>query len=545
MINMKRQRVVFFYVIGLLIFPPLVAQDQEALRREEQEDYYKKWLTQDVVYIITDEEQSVFKNLTTFEEKDQFIEQFWFRRDTELDSSINEFKEEHYRRIAYANERFESGKAGWRTDRGRIYIMHGPPAQIESTPMGGDYIRPVWEGGGKTRTYPFELWRYRHIDGAGSDVELEFVDRTFTGEYRLAVNHWEKDALMNTPQGGETEVELEGLAGKDTRMARLFGALPLWVDETPYRMGKDQFIDRLMRVVAVQRPPKIKYKDLEEIVKVNLTFNDLPFQIRQDYFKLNEDRVVVPITLEFENKYLNFKEENGIHTAKIALYGVITSITNRIVQEFEDDLQIAYKPEFLRQGLLERSLYQKVVALDKKMRYKLDLVVRDLNSGRASHIRHVIVPPRYKEQELAISSLVLSNYLRRVEVALDQDEMFMLGDIKVHPSPSKIFSAEGPLSLYLQVYNAATDQATLAPDLQISYKILREGELVAKQVDNRLESVQVASGWRVILVNHIPMNILGPGKYRVEIEVRDNIQDRFITTSEDFELRLPASVETG
>ena len=428
----------------LLASPRLVGQDQDAVRNEEREDYHKKWLTEDVVYIITDEERSVFEKLTTPEEKDQFIEQFWFRRDPEPGSSVNEFKDEHYRRIAYANERFESGKAGWRTDRGRIYIVHGPPAQIESTPMGGDYIRPIWEGGGKTRTYPFEVWRYRHIDGAGSDVELEFVDKTFTGQYKLAVNHWEKDALLFTPQGGETTDELLGLAGKSTRLLRLHDALPMWFDETPYRMGRDTFIDRLMRVVNVQRPPKIKYKDLQEIVKVNVSFDDLPFQIRQDYFKLNEDRVVVPITLELENKYLNFKEENGIHTAKVALYGVITSITNRIVQEFEDDLQVAYKPEFLRQGLLQRSLYQKVVALDKRMRYKLDLVVRDLNSGRASHIRHAIVPPRYQDQELAISSLVVSNYLRRVEEAPDQDEMFMLGDIKLHPSPSKIFSAEGP-----------------------------------------------------------------------------------------------------
>ena len=275
MMNTQQRLVVFFVMIGLLIPCSLVAKDREDLRKEEQEDYYRKWLTEDVVYIITDEERTVFERLTTFAEKDQFIEQFWYRRDPEPGSSHNEFKEEHYRRIAYANERFESGKAGWKTDRGRIYIMHGPPDQIENHSFDGGYIRPVWEGGGKTRTYPFEVWRYRHIDGAGSDVELEFVDKTMSGQYRLAVGHWEKDALLLTPMGGETDVELMGLAGKSTRMARQFEALPNWVDETPYRMGKDHFQDRLMRVVNVQRTPKIKYKDLKDMVKVNVTYDDL------------------------------------------------------------------------------------------------------------------------------------------------------------------------------------------------------------------------------------------------------------------------------
>ena len=262
-----------------------------------------------------------------------------------------------------------------------------------------------------------------------------------------------------------------------------------------------------------------------------------PFEIRQDYFQLNQDRLVVPITLEFENRYLTFEERNGIHTAKVALYGIVTSITNRVVQEFDDDLQIAYRPELLQQGLSQRSLYQKLVILDKKQRYKLDLVVRDLKSGRASHLRQAIIPPQYEDRELGVSSLVVSNYLQKVELVPDEKEMFVLGDIKIHPSPSKIFSASSPLSLYLQVYNAASDQAKQAPDLQINYKILKEGQLIAEQVDNRLESARIASSWRVILVNDLPMNMLGPGKYRVEIEVRDKIQDRLITASEEFEIQ--------
>ena len=140
---------------------------------------YKKWLNEDVRWIITPEELSAFKQLSNDEERDQFIEQFWLRRDPTPDTEENEFKEEHYRRIAYANEHFAAGKAGWRTDRGRIYIVFGPPDEIDAHPSGGQYNRPMEEGGGETSTYPFETWRYRYIEGLGDkgqEVMIEFVD---------------------------------------------------------------------------------------------------------------------------------------------------------------------------------------------------------------------------------------------------------------------------------------------------------------------------------------------------------------------------------
>ena len=127
---------------------------KEAKLRKELEGPYRKWLNEDVGYIITDEERQAFKRLQTDDEKQQFIEQFWLRRDPTPDTAENEYREEHYRRIAYANERYASGIPGWKTDRGRIYITFGPPAEIESHPSGGTYERPYEEGGGTTSTYP-------------------------------------------------------------------------------------------------------------------------------------------------------------------------------------------------------------------------------------------------------------------------------------------------------------------------------------------------------------------------------------------------------
>ena len=499
--------------------------------QEESEDYYAKWLKEDVVYIIAPEEKSVFESLTTSEEKDQFIELFWHRRDPDLRTAINEFKEEHYRRIVYANERFTSGFPGWRTDRGRVYIIHGEPDRLESNPSGGTYDRPFSEGGGITSVFPFEKWWYRHIEGLG-EVEVEFVDRSFSGEYRLARRPEEKDAFLHVPGAGLTIVEELGLATKRDR--------PIFTGASNYpyivRGQNDNPFRRYETYALIQRPAQIKYEDLQEIVKVDITFSDLPFKIRQDYFKLNEDQVLVPITLEFQNKELTFKTEGDVHVARIAIYGIITSITNRVITEFEDDVSISYQPQQLGQGLQRRSLYQKIIPLDRKMRYKVDLVVKDLNSEKVGVIRQAIIPPVYHEDRVSISSMILSQLILSVPEAPEQEEMFVLGDVKILPSLGKTFVREAPLAVYLQVYNVALDQTSLAPSLRVSYKLLRQGERVMEVVDESGEPVYYFSQQRVVLIRSLPIDNLGPGEYRIEVEIQDRIKNQVVAAADNFQV---------
>src|SRR5580698_4542167 len=192
---------------------------------KELDSQYKKWLNEDVVYIISPEERSAFLHLQTSDEREQFIEAFWQRRNPDPDSPENTFKEEHYRRIAYANEHFASGIPGWKTDRGRIYIMWGPADEVDSHPTGGNWDRPADQGGGSTTTYPWETWRYRHLDGEGlgENVELEFVDPTSSGEYHLTMDPSEKDALLRVPGAGLTMAESMGLADKSSRFSNTDG----------------------------------------------------------------------------------------------------------------------------------------------------------------------------------------------------------------------------------------------------------------------------------------------------------------------------------
>jgi GWxTD domain-containing protein len=147
----------------------------------------RKWLNEDVVYIITDEERSDFKKLTTDQQRDKFITDFWARRNPNPGSLENKFQEEHYRRIAYANEHFAADIQGWRTDRGRTYIMFGPPDRVDkhfSAAGSEDAIDFVGVG---SIPYDWELWHYRSIEGVGEDIDLKFVDTCGCGRFQIPI----------------------------------------------------------------------------------------------------------------------------------------------------------------------------------------------------------------------------------------------------------------------------------------------------------------------------------------------------------------------
>src|SRR5690242_11358399 len=275
---------------------------------KELNSQYKKWLNEDVVYIITPEERRSFLQLQTNEEREQFIEAFWQRRNPDPDSPENTFKEEHYRRIAYANEHYASGIPGWKTDRGRMYIMWGPADEVESHPSGGTYDRPMEEGGGTTSTYPWETWRYRYMEGIGENVILEFVDPSGSGEYHLTMDPSEKDALLHVPGAGLSLLESMGMASKTDRFTRSDGTnLPTALGGTPASM--DEF-NRLELFAKVQKPPQVKFKDLESIVTSRIVRDQLHFLYRTDFLKITDSTVLVPITIQVPNSQLSFQAKD-------------------------------------------------------------------------------------------------------------------------------------------------------------------------------------------------------------------------------------------
>jgi len=512
-------------------------QQREASLERELEGAFKKWLNEDVNYIITNEERQAFRRLSNDEEREQFIEQFWLRRNPDPESLANDYREEHYRRIAYTNQHFASGIPGWKTDRGRIYIMYGPPDEIEAHPSGGHYQRPIEEGGGSTSTYPFEQWRYRYIEGVGQNIVLEFVDPTLTGEYRMTMDPAEKDALLYVPGAGLSELEAMGMASKVDRFTRTDGTrLPRrMIDGSPgagYATMHGTQFDRLALFANINRPPEIKFKDLEELVSTNIRFNLLPFQVRSDYVKVTEDTVLAGLTISLLNKDISFQNNTGVQHATVNIFGRITTLTRRVVQTFEDTMVLDIPDSLLEQSLAKPSVYWKALPLRPGL-YRLSVAVKDVNSGDTGTMELRLEVPQYVEDQLSTSSLILADQIEKVSTKRVGLGPFVIGDTKVRPAVGETFTRDQKLGIYLQVYNMKPDESGNKPAATIEYSLLKGNQSIL-ELKEQAATLPDASPFQAIVEKLLPLSALEPGKYKLQIKVTDNVTNRTVSPSAEF-----------
>ena len=496
--------------------------DRERTVRKERSNMFKKWIDEDVAYIITDEEKRAWKKLATDEEREQFIEAFWRRRDPDPDTELNEYLEEHYERVAYANQHFASGMPGWKSDRGRIYIMYGPPHEKETHPTGGNYERPSYEGGGNTTTYPFEVWFYRYLPGVGSGIEIEFVDPTGTGEYRIARSPDEKDALAMVPGAGLTLNESLGLGNKADRAFNNGG----------YQREQDSPFSRLQLITDLMRAPVIKNPELASLLTGSGTIEDNPlnFDMRIDFFRQSDERVVTAFTIQTENKELTFTDVGGVQTARMNIFGRITSVAGRRVGVFEDAVTATATSADLLDIKNRKSAYGKTVPLAPGT-YRVDVIVRDINSG-ATQVKHLgFTVPKYDAKQLSTSTLVLAAKLQSMS---DQPAVgqFTIGQFKVIPNVARAYRKGEPIGIYLQVYNAGIDQTTLRPSVDVDYILLKDGKELGKMPEDWRGMSD--AGQRLTLARMITSDQLAPGEYELMVRIKDRVSGQSLSPSEKF-----------
>ena len=493
----------------------------------ELKEAYKKWRNTDVAYIITKEEKRAFDALTTDEERENFIENFWRRRDPNPDTEENEYREEYYERIAYANEHYASGIPGWKTDRGRTYIAWGKPDSVESHPSGGSYDRPSYEGGGSTTTYPFEIWFYRHLDGVGDGLEIEFVDPTGSGEYRIARNANEKDALLTVPGAGLTTAEQLGLSDKGDRISGIGGG-------NNFQREQDSPFRRLEIITSLQRPPQVKFSDLQGIAGgdsgVLLDKDPLQFDMRIDFFRQSDDRVIVTFTVQTENKELSFKDEGGLPTARMNIFGRVTAVSGKRSGIFEDSVVTNATSAELAETRDKKSIYQKAVALSPGT-YKVDVVVRDVETGNRGIANQGFTVPRYDEKKLSTSTMVLASKLRSTNER-DVGAMFVIGSSKVIPNLTGSYKQGQEVGVYLQVYNAGIDQTTLRPAVDVEYILTKSGKEVMRQPEDW--SGLSDSGQRLTLARLLQTSQLPLGEYEIKVVTKDRVGGQAIENKGKF-----------
>jgi GWxTD domain-containing protein len=513
--------------------------DAQKALRQELKGAYKKWLDEDVAYIITDEERKAFKSLSNDEERDAFIEQFWQRRNPNPDSPENEFREEHYRRIAYANDKFAAGKPGWKTDRGRIYIMYGAPDSIDSHPSGGTYDRPMDEGGGETSTFPFEVWHYRYLEGIGENIDLEFVDTCMCGDYHFTIDRSEKDALLHVPGAGLTQWEEMGQAKKADRFKGGFedlGTGPL----SSAQASKE--FDRIELQAKIFAPPPVKFKDLDDFISEHKILSGpvFPFDVRTDLVRVTEDMVLVPVTIQIRNRDITFVTKDGVSTGYVNILGKVTTLTHKVVQTFEDTVKVEEPQELLEKALDRDNVYWKALPVQPGL-YRLDIAIKDVNNpDHVGVYGRGIDVPAFHDEKLATSSLILADKMNEVSTRDIGDGNFVIGNTYVRPrvSPNPgvpvTYKRDQPLNFWMQVYNLGINDATKSNQATVTYQIVdtsNNNVLLSKQ----LESKDLGPHSDQLTVEKtLPIAGLPPGRYKVLIEVNDEISKQEVAQSAPF-----------
>jgi GWxTD domain-containing protein len=544
----------------LISLPPSVAQQaqqapdpptQQKLSKEQKKKMgralkeldaqYKQWLNEDVVYIITPAERQQFLQLGTNEEREQAIEQFWLRRSGNPDLPDNDFKEEHYRRIAYANEHFASGIPGWRTDRGRIYIIWGAADEVDSHPTGGTYDRPMEEGGGSTTTYPWESWRYRYLEGLGNNVMLEFVDPSGSGEYHLTMDPSEKDALLHVPGAGLSLMESMGLASKADRFTRSDGTnLPTTMGGQPASMNE---FTRLEQYAKIQQAPPVKFKDLEALVTSRIVRDQVHFAWRTDFLKVTNETVLVPVTVQVPNSQLSFQAKDGVHSATMNVFGRVSTLSGRVVQTFEEAMSRDFPDSLFQQSVKLQSIYQKAIPLRPGL-YRLDLVIKDVQSGNVGVVNSRLQVPRYEDEKLEASSLILADQIERVPAKQIGAGQFVIGSSKVRPRLEGDFTPQDRLGIYMQVYNLKPDEQTHKSNATFLYTVKKAGDKSNQPAIMQFKessSDMKQTGDQITIERLLPLATLVPGKYTLEVSATDALANQTISRSADFTVKTPAA----
>jgi GWxTD domain-containing protein len=512
---------------------------QQKELRQELGTAYRKWLDEDVRWIITDQEKKAFLSLSNDEERDAFIEQFWRRRNPNPDSPENEFREEHYRRIAYANEHFAAGKPGWKTDRGHIYIAYGKPDSVESHPSGGNYQRPMEEGGGETSTFPFETWHYRYLEGIGDNIDLEFVDTCQCGDYHFTIDRGEKDALLHTPGAGLTQWEEMGMAKKADRFKGGFESLgtgPL----SSSQASKE--FDRIELAAKIFAPPPIKFSDLDAFISEHKIMSGpvFPFDVRTDFVKVTDSTVLVPITVQLKVRDITFVTKDEVSKGFVNVLIKVTTLTHKTVQSDETTVSVEEPSELLEKAQQTSKVYWKALPLLPGL-YRLDIAVKDVNNpDHVGIYGSSLEVPAFHDEKLATSSLILADEMNTVSSREIGEGSCVIGNTHICPrvSPNRAtpvsFKRNQQLNFWMQVYNLGINDATKSNEATVTYQIVDTASN-AVVFEKELESKDLgAHSDQLTVEKTLPMAGLQPGKYKVTIKVNDTISKQEIAQSAPF-----------
>ncbi len=557
--NLMSQFFIPAILLVLSMASPLNCENQNPRALPEK---YRKWLEQEVVYIISQNEKEVFRSLITDEQREDFVRNFWKRHDPSPDTLFNEYREEHYRRIEYANDNFFEGIAGWRTDRGRTYIMFGPPDFLESNPGGGRGF--LFDPSGPTGEFPSEVWIYRGIPGLKtrlSRIEFTFINYYNSGKYQLVTNPSLANALRNTSIDArnvgyeDPRVQIPGETEKDLPMNSL-EQLQLLAEITKSR---GEVIEELERSARVRR--------LKGIVESRESLTMISFVAKNSYVLGTNGYTNMPISIEVAAKELEFVEKDDRYVGRVNFFIEVKNASGNIYQR-SDRLEMNLKRETYERRLTDYYQYKHRVRL-MPGEYFLHLVAWDENSDHVGYLDQKIEVSDFSKKEFNLSDVILARNVNVVEkkeerIVLDtreipairalsntdlkipekiniqevREDSFAFGNLEINPNTPAEYSQNDELVFFYQIYFP-----TFSPDLRMAklliiHQIEKDGVIIAT-VDKPQE-IHLPESQKEAFLNsggqHDLHNLLN-GSYTLVVRVKDLVLDKTIERKIDFKVK--------
>jgi hypothetical protein len=298
---------------------------------------------------------------------------------------------------------------------------------------------------------------------------------------------------------------------------------------------------RLELYAKVNKPPEVKFKDLEAVVTSRIVRDQVHFNWRTDYLKVTNDTVLVPVTVQVPNGQLSFTSKDGIHSATINIFGRVTTLTGRVVQTFEDSVSRDFPDSLFQQSLKLQSIYQKAIPLRPGL-YRLDIVIKDVQSGNVGVVNTRLAVPRYDDTKLDASSLILADQIEHVPAKQIGAGQFVLGSSKVRPRLNGDFTTTDKLGVYMQVYNLKPDDKTHKSAATFQYTVKKGNEQIMQFNETSAEMKQ--TGDQVTIERLLPLTTLAPGKYTLEINATDTLANQTISRTADFTVKAPQEMKT-
>ncbi|MBN2246224.1 MAG: GWxTD domain-containing protein, partial [Candidatus Aminicenantes bacterium] len=517
-----------FFILFVYLCPFFVLPQPKA--EQKMAEHYRKWLDEEVIYIITSKERDVFEKLKTDRERDIFIEAFWKQRDPTPGTPHNEFREEHYQRIRYANEYYGRGtpRPGWRTDQGRIYITLGPPRNMEDfTNING--------------VYPVQIWAYEGDQNYGLPAEFNiiFFKKHGLGEYVLysPVSDGPESLIADWGTGMTTEF-MSSTRNQQNAYQQLVKLAPNLAYQTLSLIPGERVMEgtvslasmRLMGNVYVYPLKKVedeyadallKYKDIIAVdYSANYIASDAVLQIIKD------ETGFYMVHYSIEPKRISMESYGETYSTNFELDGRISDLKGNTVYQFTKEFPLYFTSEEMADISVKSLAIQDLFPLVSGT-YKFDFLLKNTVSKQFTSFEANIAIP--DESNLPAITAPLLAYQLESGTAADPEMLpFKIKRGQLLIPAQKTFAKKEDMIVFFQVLGISP---VLRAEGQIKYEIFRRDKLFQSETKKIEGSAADQDFFEVFPLRDFP-----PDYYKIKVILLDSQGAVLFSRDEDFEI---------